>query len=81
MNKLLHIYDTTGNKESIDSLLKVPQCKTWNASLSHELGRLSQGINGIQVNDVVDFIPRSEVPSDRIVTYANMICNDRPHKI
>ena len=29
---------------------------------------------------MVDFIPKSEVLSDRIVMYANMVCDYRPHK-
>ena len=28
----------------------------------------------------MDFISKSKVPSDRIVPYANMICDYRPHK-
>ena len=31
-------------------------------------------------NDVVDYIHKSEVPQDRVVTYANMICDFRPLK-
>ena len=44
------------------------------------MGRLAQGIHDVKGNDVLDFIPKSEVPSNRIVTYANMVCDYRPHK-
>ena len=39
-----------------------------------------QGIGDIKGNYVVDYIQKSEVPADRIITYANMICNYRPLK-
>ena len=78
--KLNHIFDTNGHKESIDSLLRGSQAETWSGSLSNEFGRLAQGIHDVKGNDVVDFIPKSEVPSNRIVTYANMVCDYRPHK-
>ena len=77
---LNHIFNTNGHKESIDSLLKGSQSKIWSESLSNELGRLAQGVNSVKGNDVVDFIPKSDVPTNRIVTYANMICDYRPHK-
>ena len=80
MKSLNHIFNTNGHKESIDSLLKGSQSKTWSASLSSKLGRLAQGINNVKGNDVVDFIRKSDVPMSRIVTYANMICYYRPHK-
>ena len=54
--------------------------KNWIDSLSNELGRLTQGIHSVKGNDVVDFILKSDVPIDRIVTYANMVCDYRPHK-
>ena len=76
-----YIFNTNGHKESIESLLKRSQSKTWSDSLSNELGRLAQGIHNVKGNDVVDFIRKSDVPVDRIVTYANMICAYRPHKM
>ena len=48
--------------------------------MSNELGRLAQGIREVNGNDVIDFIPFKEVPKDRIVTYANMVCDIRPLK-
>ena len=41
---------------------------------------MAQGINDIKGNDVLDFILKSQVPSDRIVTYANMVCDYIPHR-
>ena len=50
------MYKPDGSKESLDSLLKGPMADTWKKSLSHKLGRLAQGIDKIDGNDVVDFI-------------------------
>ena len=75
LQKLDHIYDTNGHKESVDSLLQGAQTETRSVSLSNGLGRLAQGIHDVKGNDVVDFIPKSGVLSNRIVTYANMVCD------
>ena len=58
--KLMHIFDTSGKKESIDSLLK-NDLTIWNDALSNEIGRLSQGIRNVKGNNAIDFIPLSEV--------------------
>ena len=79
-SKLFHIFDTTCHKEYLDSLLKGPHSTTWTGAVSNGLDRLAQGINNVKGNDVLDFILKSEVTSDRIVTYDNMICDYRPHK-
>ena len=52
----------------------------WKTALSNELGRLSQGIRDIEGNDVIDFVTFDEVLKNRIVTYANMVCDIRPLK-
>ena len=75
-----HMYDQMGKKQSLDSLLKGPTKNIWERALTNELGRLAQGINNIEGNDVVDFIHHHEVPQDKIVTYANMVCDIRPLK-
>ena len=72
------MYDgLTGEKQSIDTLLK-NKPKIWESALSNELGRLSKGVQDIEGNNVIDFIYFSDVPTDRIVTYANMVCDIRP---
>ena len=74
-----HMFNEAGKKQSIDTLLRTNP-SIWSVALSNELGRLSQGIRDVAGNDVMDFIPYSEVPQDRIVTYANMVCDIRPLK-
>ena len=77
---LNHMFDgITGRKQSIDTLLEKNPL-IWKTALSNELGRLSQGIRDIEGNDVIDFIKYDEVPKNRIVTYANMVCDIRPLK-
>ena len=51
-SKIFHVFDTTGHKESLDSLLKGPHSTTWTGAVSNELGRLAQGINDVKGNDV-----------------------------
>ena len=80
INKILHIYNEEGKKESLDALLHGSMSKIWGTSLSNELGRLAQGVRDVPGNDVIDFINMNEVPTDKKVTYANMVCDYRPLK-
>ena len=77
-----HIYNaTTGRKETIDSLLRGTNGSQWKTALSNELGRLAQGVKGrVVASNTIDFIHKSEVPSHKKVTYANMVCDHRPLK-
>ena len=53
----------------------------WKKSLSNELGRLAQGVAGrVVYTDTIDFIPKSKVPINKKVTYANLVCDYRPLK-
>ena len=55
--------------------------KRWETSLSNEWGRLVQGNrNNSTPTDTIDFIHRSEVPSNKAVTYVNSIIDYRPLK-
>jgi hypothetical protein len=76
-----HVYDETGRKETIDSLLKGKMKSTWSTAISNELGRLAQGIQDRVVpTDTISFIKKAEVPHNKKVTYANFICDYRPLK-
>ena len=74
-----HMFNNSTRQQSIDKLLKINQ-EIWSTALSNEVGRLAQGVQDIEGNNVIDFITFSEVPKDRIVTYANMVCDIRPLK-
>ena len=82
-----HIYNEEGKKETIDSLLSGHHKDIWNKSLSNEWGRLAQGNDaGVNGTNTIVFIPRAEVPDDKKVTYASMVCDyrllkDEKHRI
>ena len=78
--KINHIFNNDGKKMSLDELLNSSMAHIWETAVSNELGRLSQGVNGIKGNDVIDFIRKSDVPNNKIVTYARMVCDYRPFK-
>ena len=80
MIQINHIFDANGKAMSIDTLLKSENAIIWENALSNELGRLVQGINSIIGNDALDFILKSDVPKNKIVTYARMVCEIRPFK-
>ena len=81
-DKLFHIRDKVGKKLSLDKLLQDPiSNKIWFPSTENELGRLSQGFhNRVKAQDAMDFIHKHEVPTHKVVTYANFVCDYRPLK-
>jgi hypothetical protein len=77
----MHIYNDKGVKETMDSLLAGPDSNIWTTSLCNEFGRLAQGYsNTVKGTNTIAFIQRSEVPTDKKVTYGNFICDLRPLK-
>ena len=74
-----HIYDeTTGKRETIDTLLGSKNEDKWRKALSMELGRLAQGnCYGVEATECIEFIPKTDVPLGSKITYANMICEGR----
>ena len=48
-------------------LIKHPKYKdVWETSLANKFGCLSQGICNISGTDIIFFIPKSEIPKDRL---------------
>ena len=79
--KLFHLYNKLGKKETIDSLLTGSHSATSLTALTNELGRLTNGVHGcVCATNTIRFILQSDIPSDRHITYANFICDYRPHK-
>ena len=73
-----HIYDSNGNKETIDLLINGKDSEIWTQALSNKLGRLAQGNdNGVEFTDCFEYIYKHKIPKDRKVTYANFVCEDR----
>ena len=52
----------------------------WNQAGVNEFARLTQGHDGREGLDVITFIPRSEMPSDKQATYARYVVDYRPEK-
>ena len=78
-SKLLHIFDTTGKKQTIDSLLRSNPV-TRKPPLSNEIGRLAQGIRDVKGNDTLGSVLITDAPKNKKVAYANMVCDHRPLK-
>ena len=77
----MHVYTEIGNKETIDSLIYSDKGKIWEISLSKQLGCLAQGKNfSVKVTDTIGFIPKSEIPQGKDITYAIFVCEYRPLK-
>ena len=77
----------TGNKISIETLIKGPDANTWNRSPTNEFGRLAQGmgqlhkpLEQVRGTNTLFFILLSKVPNNVKVTYANFICDIRSLK-
>ena len=81
-DNLFHICDKVGKKLSLDKLLQDPiSKKNWFPSTKNELGRLAQGFhNLVKAFDTMDFIHKHDVPTHKVVTYANFVCDYRPLK-
>ena len=72
-----HIY-TGSNKETIDTLIAGPTKEIWQQALANEIGRLAQGIGDIKGTNTLCFIPKNEIPNNKKITYANIVCDYRP---
>ena len=76
-----HIYNEFGKRETVDTLINGPNKDVWLQALSNEFGRCAQGNDaGVRYTDAIEFIPKSEVPKDRKVTYVSFVCDERPLK-
>ena len=71
------MYDIKGKNKLLDFLLK-EKLGIWSTSLSNELGRLSQGVRDIKGNNSLTCIHKQDVPHDKKVAYARMVCGYKP---
>ena len=59
-----HIYDNTGKRLSLKTLLQGTDADIWNKRFSMELGSLAQGNDyGVKATDTIDFIDAHEIPT------------------
>jgi hypothetical protein len=52
----------------------------WECSFANEIGRLFQGIRNQKGTNTCFFIRKTQVPSDKRLTYGRIVCNFRPQK-
>jgi hypothetical protein len=72
---------TTGQQLEYRQLLQRPDLKTiLQRAFANELGRLAQGVRDIKGTDTIVFIPPSDIPKERTITYGRVVCDIRPHK-
>ena len=74
-----HIFEEK-KKQSIDALLQGENKNTWQQALNNELGRLSNGYGKIKGTNTIAFIHKRDIPNNKKLTYANMVCDYRPLK-
>lgn len=76
-----HISRPDGKRETIDTFLKGSDRTVWLRSLSNEWGRLAQGNDfGVSSTDTIDFIPKTQIPTNQDITYATFVLDYRPLK-
>jgi hypothetical protein len=63
-------------------LITNPKTKAiWTKSAANEFGRLAQGVGGrISGTNTIQFIKHTDVPKDKVPTYARFVCDIKPHK-
>ena len=65
---------------SYKQLLQTDDRQIWKLVLCNELGRLAQGYGDVKGRNTFYFIPKYNVPKDKWVTYARLVCAIRPQK-
>ena len=77
-----HIYNDSGKKETLATLLSGDSKTLWTTSLSNEWGRVANGnIFGIKGTQTLEFIAKNMIPSDKSTTYGSLLCDYKPLKI
>ena len=72
----------TGNMMEYRHLIADPATReVWEKSSANEFGRLTKGLKrGIQGTETMKFIQKHEVPYNKKVTYARLVCYHKPQK-
>ena len=76
------IDEATGQSLEYRHFSRGPDKEIWIQALANDLGRLAQGIGARMPTgtNTIFFIPRSDVPPDRVVTYGRLVSTIRPTK-
>ena len=73
-------HQISGVAQEYRHLIKGPESKIWERSFAKTLGQLSQDIRGVKETNTVMFVPKSQVPKDKKLTYGKMVCEVKPEK-
>ena len=76
------IHPVTGKSMEYRELITDPLTKkAWTKSSANEFGRLAQGVGKrIKGTNTIRFIPVTDIPKGRTITYARFVCDVRPQK-
>ena len=75
---------TTGESLGARKFIKRSETReTWFTFLTNEIWCLAQGIRDIKGTDTIFFIPKYEIPKERLkeVIYARIVVDYKPHKL
>ena len=79
-----HIFHpATGKRQTLTKLMEgsTGDADVWATACSNEFGRLLNGVGDrVKGTNTIRQIHRSNIPAGRDVTYANFVCDHRPHK-
>ncbi len=78
------INESTDESMEYRDLIKNKKLQTvWERSLANEIGRLCSGIHHIVGTNTMEFIPKSEIPRDRLkdVTDGRIVVSYPPQKL
>ena len=76
--------DTGKTIKKYANIIKFPKlADIWKKSMCKELGNLSQGYGDTAGTNCIKWMTYEEIkkiPTDRVVTYTQIVCDERPHK-
>ena len=78
------IDETTGKSLEYRDLIKDEKIRLiWERSLANKIGRLAQGIRDVKGTNTFFFIPKADIPKDRLkdITYGRIVVSYRPQKL
>jgi len=78
------IDEVTGESLEYRDLIKNDKYRDiWATSLANEFGRLAQGIRDIKGTNTIFFIPKEDIPTNRVrdITYCRIVVAYRPQKL
>ena len=73
-------HQISGVAQEYRNLIKGPERKIWERSFTIKLGQIAQVIREVKGTNTIVFIPKSNVPKDKNVTYGKIVCEMKLEK-